>query len=85
MEESIYEKVVDELVERQRLVKDELTRRFKRTRPFRMTPISSGEMLMQYNMLTPEKMAALIDTYGEDAVNEMIFEMETLKKKKGGK
>ena len=81
-EPNIYDLVVDELVERQRLVKAELRSRFKKTKPFRMEPMSDEEALYHYNQLTPEKILELISTHGEDAINEMVFQLETLKAKK---
>ena len=82
MEKSIFDLVVDDLVERQRMAKAELQERFKRSKPFRMEPIPPEEMLYEYNTLTPEKMNTLIDTYGRETVNEMIFEMEQLKQRR---
>ena len=82
MEENLYDLVVDELVERQGLVKAELASRFKKTKPFRMEPISNDEMLYQYNQLTPEKMNELVNTHGAEAVMEMISKMEKLKGRK---
>ncbi len=83
MEENLLDIVVDELVERQRMVKEELRRRFKRTKPFRMTPVSNDEMLLEYDMMTPEKMNERVARDGEFAVNQYIMEMEQLKKKRG--
>ena len=82
-EPNLYDLVVDELVERHRLVRAELVKRFKRTRPFRMEKISDEEMLNSYNNLTPEIMSDLINRYGRENVNEMIFTMEKLKAKRG--
>lgn len=84
MEESIFDLVVDDLVERQRMLKTELRERFKRTKPFRMEPVSKEEMLYEYNTMTPEKFNTLLNTYGEEVMNELVFEMEMLKKKKQG-
>lgn len=81
-EENIYDLVVDELTERQRMVKDELRSRFAKTRPFRMEPMSNDEALYYYNQLTPDRMSQLIETYGREAVNEMIYQFESLKRKK---
>jgi len=82
MEPSIYDLTVDILVDRQRLVKDELRKRFRKTKPFRMKPMSSDEALDEYMNLTPDKMKQLIDTHGEDEVGQMIMEFEQLKEKK---
>ena len=82
LEKSIFELAVDELVERQRLTKLELRARFKKTRPFRMKEIPGDEMLYEYNTMTPEKLNAMIESYGRDDVNQYIMEMERLKRKK---
>jgi len=79
MQENLYDLVVDELVARQRLVKDELKERFRKTKPFRMEPVSNEELLNSYNRLTPEDIRGYIQTYGREAVNEMVFSMEKLK------
>lgn len=84
MEISLYDLVVDELVERQQLVKQELAERFKKTKPFRMEPVDPAEMLYEYNTMTPEKMDGLINTFGRESVNDLIYNMENLKKKKQG-
>lgn len=83
MEKSILELAVDDLVERQRLVKDELRLRFKKTKPFMMEPVSEDKMLEQYMATTPEDMDGYIQAYGEDTVNEMIGQMEDLKRRRG--
>ena len=84
LKESLYDLVVDELVDRQRLVKAELAERFKKTRPFRMEEVPTDEMLYEYNTMTPEKLDTMIQTYGRDEVNQYIMEMEQLKRKRGG-
>lgn len=83
LETSLYDEVVDILLERQRLLKSELAERFKKTKPFRMTPVSNDEALVKYNMLTPEQVDELVATDGRDATNKYIFEMEQLKKRRG--
>lgn len=83
MKKSILELTVDILVKRQRMLKDELRQRFKKTKPFMMEPVSEDKMLEQYMATTPEDMSGYIQTYGEDTVNEMIGQMEALKEKRG--
>ena len=82
---SVLDLTVDELHERRNLVKAELKERFKKTKPFRKEPVSPAEALYYYNQLTPEKMQGLLETYGRDEVNEMIYEMEKIKQKRGGR
>lgn len=78
---SVFDLTVDELHERRKLVRAELKERFRKTRPFRREPVSSAEALYYYNQLTFEGLQELIATYGRDDVNEMIYEMETLKRR----
>ena len=86
LEESLYDLVVDELLERQQLTKLELRARFKKTRPFRMKEIPVDEMLYEYEAMkrTPKKLNTMIETYGREDVNQYIMEMEQLKRKKQG-
>ena len=85
MEESIYDMVVDQLLERQSMVKAELHDRFKRTKPFRQEPVSPKEELVQYDELTPEKKQWLLQNFGSEAVLPYFNRMEELKNKYGGK
>ena len=48
MEKSVFDLVIDDLVERQKDLKTELRERFKRTKPFRMDPIPRKEMIYKY-------------------------------------
>ena len=84
-ESSLYDLVVDELLARQRMVKTELAERFKKTKPFRMKEVPAGELLYEYNTMTPEKLNAMIESYGREDVNQYIMEMEQLKRKRGGR
>ena len=84
METSIFEDAVEILLERQRLTKLELKARFKKTKPFRMEQVPTDEMMYEYNTMTPEKFNTLLNTYGEEVMNEFVYNMEMLKKKKQG-
>lgn len=83
MEKSILELAVDELIERQRLVKDELRQRFKKTKPFRMEPVSEDKQLSEYMEMTPELMGERIQRDGAEVTEEYIGRMESLKRRKG--
>ena len=48
MESSIFDITVDILVERARDARAELVKRFKKTKPFRMEPMSDDERIQQY-------------------------------------
>ena len=48
MELGIFDKAVDILLERQKLVRGELARRFRKEKPFRMEPVPPREQIMNY-------------------------------------
>lgn len=82
MEKSIYDLVVDELNSRQRDVREELRKRFKKTKPFRMVKVSDKERLDEYLRMTPQDMQMAIQQQGEESVNNYIGEMEELKNRR---
>lgn len=67
-EPSIYDLVTDELVERQKLIKDELRERFKKTRPYRQEPVSHKEIVMDYDDFLKNE-AGLRVNFGDEAVD----------------
>lgn len=83
-ETSLYDDVVDELIERQRLVKAELQKRFKKTKPFRMEPVKDEDLLYDYNTKGFEIFSQLADTQGIEVAIQYRDEMERLKAKMGG-
>lgn len=82
-EKSILDETVDILVERQKWTKEELRRRFKKTRPFRMEPISDDEMIQRYDATTPEQWVELMTTHDPAEVEAYKNEMEELKRRRG--
>ena len=85
MKEALGDKVVNRLHERRESVRSRLREIYKRTKPFREEPISNDELLFYYNDLDQSDMDYLLQTHGRDKVQTMIYEMETLKAKRGGK
>ena len=79
--ESIYDLVVEELLQRQALVKAELRERFKRTKPFRQEPVSPKESLMEYDELTPKKKEWLVQQFGTEATLPYFERMDNLKRR----
>ena len=75
---SIYDLVVDELLERQRMVRSELQERFKKTKPFRQEQVSDKERLVEYDELTPEKKEWLRQQFGDEAVLPYFAELEKI-------
>ena len=82
-ERSILDETVDILVERQRWTKEELRKRFKRTRPFRMEPVSDNEMIQKYDNMTQEQWVELMNTHPQDEVEDYKNSMENLKIRRG--
>ncbi len=79
-DKSIYDLIIDEMLDRQRWAKEELANRFKKTRPFRTEPISSRDLLKVYNSIkTPEQLQEYIDINGQDKVNDFLRRVETMK------
>jgi len=82
MEKSVIDETIAILVERQKDTRAELQKRFKRTKPVGMETVSDGELIEQYDRMTPEDMDELIQTEGRTNVEKMIREMEDLKRKR---
>ena len=82
-EKSILDETVDILIERQRWTKEELRRRFKRTRPFRMEPVSNDELIRRYDNMTQEDWMELMAAQDPEEVENYRNEMETLKIRRG--
>ena len=83
MKKNRYDRINDKILNRIERVSARMTREFKGANPFDKEPVSKEEILYYYNQLTPEKMNELIQTHGRDTVNQMIAEMEGLKRRKG--
>ncbi len=82
-EKSIYDLVVDELVDRQRMVREELFNRFKKTRPFRTEPPDTDEMILNYKKMTPEAEQEMRLRMGDAAVDNYIVKMKKLMQRRG--
>lgn len=83
MKANIHDRVVDKLLDRNKRVRVKLKENYAKTKPFRQEPISNDEMLVYYNMLGSEDINYLIQKHGREAVNEMIYEFETMKPRRG--
>ena len=79
MEVSIWDLAVDELVERQRMARAELQQRFKKTKPFRMEPMSEKKALADYEKMTPERLNERLARDGQEATMEYLQQMNELK------
>lgn len=83
METNIYDLIVDKLHERKTVVKDMLTKRYKKTTPFRMEPVDNDQLLYVYENMASQDVQYGIAQYGRDAMNDFIFEMEKSKQRRG--
>jgi len=85
MKENYGDVVVQKVKERCYRAKDKLASDFKGVKPFQKEPVDKSELYESYNYYLKEApdrfgyMQQLIDTYGYEAVNNFIFQMETLK------
>jgi len=78
--ENIYDIAIDELHKMRKMVRGELSKEYKKTKPFRMEPVSKEQQIYDYEQLTPEDMGNMLNTYGEDSTNEFIFRLEKMKR-----
>lgn len=74
--ESIYDLVVDELLSRQKMIKEELRERFKGAKPFRQEPVSRKELIMDYDEMLRNE-AYLRENFGDDIFNESIMNLQS--------
>ena len=79
MEKSIHDLALDELHERRKLVQEEVTEQYRGKKPFRMEPVDNDTLLYIHDNMTPEDMDYAIATYGEESVNDWLYEMNKLK------
>ncbi len=78
VEKGIYDLAADEIVKRYGLVKEEIIRRNKGKRPFRMEPVSTEERLLQYSEFTPEVEQMSRQDFGDAPVDNYKIKMEEL-------
>ena len=84
LEDSILDKAVDILHERNFKVRAQLHRDWRRKKPFRAAQeITPDELLYSYNQMSEDSMFRYMAKYGPDAMNEFIREMETMKRRRG--
>jgi len=78
--ENIYDKVVDELHTRKKTVQLELSKQYKKQKPFRMEEVSKDNLMWIYENMKPEDVQYSVETYGEENVNQFIMDCETLRR-----
>ena len=83
MEKNVHDLALDEMHKRRRLVKEELVKRYKGKRPFRMEHISNDDLLLEYETKGEEIFSKIANKQGLDAGISYINEMDALKRKRG--
>ena len=74
--------IVDRLLDRFRKVKEELARQSKGVKPYRREATNNDELFYIYDNASLGDMQYLIDTYGREAVNQRLFEVNQLRRRK---
>ena len=74
--------IVDRLLDRFGKVKEEIVRQSKGVKPFRREAGSNDELIYIYDNASLEDMQYVIDTYGREAVNQRLFEVNQLRRRK---
>jgi len=81
MKKNIADIATDEVKKRVGGVAQELSSRYKKTKPYRKDPLDNAEVYYAFKQLNPNNMndqvfiQQMIQTYGEDAVNDFFFDM----------
>lgn len=78
MDYGLADRVVDKLHQRRQKVLGVLKEQYKRTKPFRAEPIPNEFHVKVYENMTPEDLDYAVQTYGRDAVNEWMFEVNKI-------
>ena len=79
----MYDKVVDELHTRRKMVQSELSKQYKKQKPFRMEEVDEETLSWIYRNMKPEDVQYAVQTYGEEVVNQFIMDRETMRSKNG--
>jgi len=82
VEKGLQDLIVDELHEIRTLVRAELVKEYRGKKPFRMEPVDNDTLLYIHDNMTPEDMNYAVSTYGEESVNDWLFEMDKLKRRR---
>ena len=73
------DRVADEVGIRIDRVREKLRGQAKKEKPFRMEPVDNDTLLYVYGNMAPEDVNYAVSTYGKDAVNQWMFDMEQLR------
>ena len=81
-EKNFNDRVIDIVHDNVSGAQEKIKKQFKGTNPFRQEPISKEEMLVDYENMTQGQLMRRIQTYGYEAVDELIKEMEEYKQRR---
>ena len=76
MKEGLLDNVLDGMKVRLGKFRGTIHKELKGTKRFRQEPVSQQEQIQNYLSLKPEDIDSMIAEYGEEAVNQFIFENE---------
>jgi len=82
MEKGIHDIALDQLHELRGRVRERLYKEYKGKKPFRMEPVSDDFHLYVYDNMTEEDVGYAMQTYGEEAVNDWMFEVNKTKQRR---
>lgn len=82
MKENLWDSVLKQLESDEEAVSDYLAQEYKNVRPFDAKEIPKEDLLWAYENLGIQDMQQLIQKHGEDAVNEYIYDMTMLQRRK---
>jgi len=77
--ENVADNILAKMNKRVDAVAKRLSNQYKGVKPFDAREIKPEDQLFWYEQLAPADMDFLIEKYGRDAINELIFSMEQLK------
>ena len=77
--ENMGDKVVDGLHKIRYDVQSTMRKQFRGVKPFRQDPVDMDEIVNIYSRMSPENMMSAIQKYGEEAVEQRIYELEKYK------
>ncbi len=78
VEKGIYDLAADEIVKRYGLVKEEIIRRNKGKRPFRMEEVTPEQKVKDFSEFIPEKEQMMRQTTDDESVDNYIKKMQEL-------
>lgn len=84
MKENIGDNVYEGISERMTNVLGAMRDQYRNTKPFRKEFITTGELITEYDSMTPERWAYMEAKLGRQGTAEFIMRMEALKRQKYG-